>query len=108
MIYLHSFAAERYAPHRLLFYLPVCLQNVPAQILSQRIVLFGALLSWHHFPGGHLPCSRSFIFQGSMSPDKNQFIEKKGLLPYIQDVGKTHENLIFPRFWKRAIMSKKH
>ena len=40
----------RYVPHRLFFCLPVCLQNIPARILSQRIVLFGALLSWRHFP----------------------------------------------------------
>ena len=46
------------------------------------------LLSWRHFPGCHPPCSRSFIFQGSMSPDKNQFTEKRGLLPYVQDAGK--------------------
>ena len=33
----------RYVPHRLFFCLPVCLQNIPARILSQRIVLFGVL-----------------------------------------------------------------
>ena len=98
----------RYVPHRLFFCLPVCLQNIPARILSQRIVLFGALLSWRHFPGGHPPCSRSFIFQGSMSPDKNQFTEKRGLLPYVQDAGKTHENRIFPRSRKCAIMENKN
>jgi transcriptional regulator with XRE-family HTH domain len=97
----------RYVPHRLFFCLPVCLQNIPARILSQRIVLFGALLSWRHFPGGRPPCSRSFIFQGSMSPDKNQFTEKRGLLPYVQDAGKTHENRIFPRSRKCAIMKNK-
>ena len=98
----------RYVPHRLFFCLPVCLQNIPARILSQRIVLFGALLSWRHFPGGRPPCSRSFIFQGSMSPDKNQFTEKRGLLPYVQDAGKSHENRIFPRSRKCAIMENKN
>jgi hypothetical protein len=43
MIYLHSFAAVRYAPHGLLFYLPVCLQAAPARNFSRRIGLFGAL-----------------------------------------------------------------
>lgn len=98
----------RYVPHRLFFCLPVCLQNIPARILSQRIDLFGALLSWRHFPGGHPPCNRSFIFQGSMSPDKNQFTEKRGLLPYVQDAGKIHENRIFPRSRKCAIIKNKN
>lgn len=65
----------------------------------------GTLLS-RHFPGGHTPCSRSFDFQGSVSPDKNQFTEKRGLLPYVQDVGIAHKNRIFPRSRKRAIMKK--
>lgn len=55
---------------------------------------------------GHTPCSRSFDFQGSVSPDKNQFTEKRGLLPYVQDVGIAHKNRIFPRSRKRAIMKK--
>ena len=43
-----------------------------------------------------------------MSPDKNQFTEKRGLLPYVQDAGKTHENRIFPRSRKCAIMKNKN
>ena len=65
----------------------------------------------HHFLGADesdyvedTPCSRSFNFQGSVPVCKNDFIEKRGPLPYIQDVGKTHEILIFPRLWNRAIM----
>ncbi len=97
----------RYVPHRLFFCLPVCLQNIPARILSQRIVLFGALLSWRHFPGGHPPCSRSFDFQGSVPVDKNYLTEKNSLLPYMQEVGKIRKTAIFPRFWKCAIMDDK-
>jgi hypothetical protein len=41
-----------------------------------------------------------------VSPDKNQFTEKRGLLPYVQDVGIAHKNRIFPRSRKRAIMKK--
>ena len=50
------------------------------------------------------PCSRSFDFQGSVPVCKNQFTEKRGSFPYIQNVGKTLEIRIFPRLWNRAIM----
>ena len=66
-----------------------------------------ALLNRPVYMGGTAtPCSRSFDFQGSVSPDKNQFTEKRGLLPYVQDVGIAHKNRIFPRSRKRAIMKK--
>ncbi len=73
---------------------------------SQRIVLVGALLSWRHLPRGHTSCSRSFDFQGSVSPDKIIFIEKTGPLPYVQNDGKQLEISIFPRLWNHGIMVK--
>ena len=62
------------------------------------------LLSWRHFPKGHTPCSRSFRFQGSMSPDKTHFTGKTGPLPYVQNDGKWLEISIFPRLWNHGIM----
>lgn len=61
---------------------------------------------WRHFPKGHTPCSRSFNFQGSVSPDKTHFTEKTGLLPYVQNDGKRLKISIFPRLWNHGIMVK--
>ena len=72
----------------------------------RRIVLLGALLSWRHFPKGHTPCSRSFNFQGSVSPDKTHFTEKTGPLPYVQNDGKRLKISIFPRLWNHGIIVK--
>ena len=59
---------------------------------------------WRHFPKGHTPCSRSFSFQGSVSPEKTHFTEKTGPLPYVQNYGKRLEISIFPRLWNHGIM----
>lgn len=79
-------------------------RSCPEFLPAYRPLWCARFLSWRHFPGGHTPCSRSFDFQGSVPVCKNHSIEKRGLLPYIQDVGKTLEIRIFPRLWNRAIM----
>ena len=76
----------------------------PEFLPAYRPLWCARFLSWRHFPGGHTPCSRSFDFQGSVPVCKNQFTEKRGPFPYIQNVGKTLEIRIFPRLWNRAIM----
>ena len=73
---------------------------------SHKIYDFAGALLWRHFPKGHTPCSRSFNFQGSVSPDKTHFTEKTGPLPYVQNDGKRLKISIFPRLWNHGIMVK--
>ena len=84
--------------------MPVCPQAVPARNLSRRIAPFGALSSWRHFPGGHIPCARSFSFKVLYLSYRNHFTEKTGPPSYVQNVGKPPKIPIFPRFWNRVIM----